>query len=116
MKYMYRTKIIDALLQAKKEGITEGKLLQLLGTAKKDRKRVLGVLEAIIRDGIAYRSKGTIKIRGAKHFFEGTVVKVARSHGFIRNDKTEEDAFVRGRDLLGAVPGDRVLALSLIHI
>lgn len=110
MKYMFREKIIDILLASKKEGITEGKLLQLLGTAKKDKKRVLGVVEALIRDGVIYRSKGNIKIRGAKYFFEGTVVKVARSHGFIRNEKTEEDAFVRGRELMGAVPGDRVLA------
>lgn len=110
MKYMFREKIIDILLASKKDGITEGKLLQLLGTAKKDRKRVLGVVEALIRDGVIYRSKGNIKIRGAKYFFEGTVVKVARSHGFIRNEKTEEDAFVRGRELMGAVPGDRVLA------
>ncbi len=110
MKNMFRTKIINILLETKKEGITEGKLLQLLGTSKKDKKRVLGVLEAIIRDGIAYRSKGMIKLKGAKYYFEGTVVRVAKSHGFIRNDKTEEDAFVRGRDLIGAVPGDKVLA------
>lgn len=110
MKYMFREKIIDILLAVRKDGITEGKLLQLLGTAKKDRKRVLGVVEALIRDGVIYRSKGNLKIRGAKYFFEGTVVKVARSHGFIRNEKTEEDAFVRGRELMGAVPGDRVLA------
>ena len=110
MKYMFREKIIDILLAGKKDGITEGKLLQLLGTAKKDRKRVLGVVEALVRDGVIYRSKGALKIRGAKYFFEGTVVKVSRSHGFIRNEKTEEDAFVRGRGLMGAVPGDRVLA------
>lgn len=110
MKYMYRNKIIDILLKTKKEGITEGKLIQLLGTTKKDRKRALGVLEAVIRDGVAYRSKGAIKLKGGKYFFEGTVVKVARSHGFIRNDKTEEDLFIRGRDLQGAVPGDKVLA------
>ena len=110
MKYMYRNKIINILLETKKEGITEGKLLQLLGTSKKDRKRVLGVLDAIIRDGIAYRSKGMIKLKGAKYYFEGTVVRVSRSHGFVYNEKTDEDAFVRGRDLLGAVPGDKVLA------
>ena len=110
MKYMFREKIIDILLASKKDGITEGKLLQLLGTGKKDRKRVLGVVEALIRDGVIYRSKGNLKIRGAKYFFEGTVVKVARSHGFIRNEKTEEDAYVRGRELMGAVPGDKVLA------
>lgn len=110
MKYMFRTKIIDILLEAKKEGISEGKLLTLLKTTKKDRKRVTGVLDALIRDNIIYRSKGLLKLKGVKYYFEGTVVKVSKSHGFIRNDKTEEDLFVRGRDLLGTVPGDKVLA------
>ena len=110
MRYMYRTKIIDILMDAKKEGITEGKLFTLLGTSKKDRKRVTGVLDALIRDNIIYRSKGLLKLKGVKYYFEGTVVRVAKSHGFVRNDKTEEDLFVRGRDLLGTVPGDKVLA------
>jgi len=110
MRYMYRTKIIDILLEAKKDGISEGKLFTLLKTSKKDKKRVMGVLDALLRDNIVYRSKGLLKLKGVKYFFEGTVVKVAKSHGFIRNDKTEEDLFVRGRDLLGTVPGDRVLA------
>ena len=96
--------------KAKKEGISEGKLLTLLKTTKKDRKRVTGVLDALIRDNIIYRSKGLLKLKGVKYYFEGTVVKVSKSHGFIRNDKTEEDLFVRGRDLLGTVPGDKVLA------
>lgn len=110
MKYIYRTKIIDLLMSAKKDGMTEGKLLSELGVSKKDKKRVLGVVEALVRDGIVIRSKGSLKLKGAKNYFEGTVVKVARSHGFIRNDKKEEDLFVRGRDLHGAITGDKVLA------
>lgn len=110
MKYIYRTKIIDLLMAAKKGGMSEGKLLTELEVSKKNKKRVLGVLDALIRDGIVVRSKGNVKLKGGKRFFEGTVVKAARSHGFIRNDKTEEDVFVRGRDLLGAIPGDTVLA------
>ncbi len=110
MKYVYRTKIIDLLMAAKKDGMSEGKLLTELEVSKKNKKRVLGVLDALIRDGIVVRSKGNVKLKGGKRFFEGTVVKAARSHGFIRNKKTDEDVFVRGRDLLGAIPGDRVLA------
>ena len=110
MKYIIRKKIIDLLMPAKKEGITEGKLLTLLGATKKDRKRYLGVLDVLEKEDVIYFSKGRYILKGAKHYFEGTVVKLSRSHGFIRNDNTEEELFVRGKDLQGAVPGDKVLA------
>ena len=110
MKYMYRRKIIEALLPKKKEGLTEGAVLNAVGAAKKDRKRVMGVVSALEKDGIVYHSKGHYILKGASRYFEGTVVKLARTHGFIRKDGTEEELFVRGKDMLGAVPGDRVLA------
>lgn len=110
MKYMLRKKIIEALLEVKKEGLSEGKLLTALGTKKKDRKRVLGVVQVLEKSGIIYFSKGKYVLKGAKRYFKGTVVKLARSHGFIRNDGNGEELFVRGKDMLGAVPGDIVLA------
>lgn len=110
MKYLFRQKIIEALLPKKKEGLTEGAILQAVGAAKKDRKRVMGVVSALEKDGLIYHSKGRYILKGASRYFNGTVVKVARTHGFIRNEKTEEELFVRGRDMLGAVPGDTVLA------
>ena len=36
MKFLYRKKIIEALLPKKKEGLTEGAILTALGTAKQD--------------------------------------------------------------------------------
>ncbi len=111
MRYLYRTKIIEALLPKKKEGLTEGAILTAVGAAKKDRKRVMGVVSALEKDGIIYHSKGRYILKSAGRYFNGTVVKLARTHGFIRNDDTDEELFVRGRDLLGAVPGDKVLAL-----
>ena len=111
MKYMFRKKIIEALLPKKKEGLTEGAILTAVGAAKKDRKRVEGVVKALEKDGIIYHSKGKYILKGASRYFNGTVVKIARTHGFVRSDKTDEELFVRGRDLLGAVPGDRVLAV-----
>ncbi len=110
MKYLYRQKIIEMLLPKKKEGMTEGALLTALKTAKKDRKRVMGVMSALEKEGIIYHSKGHYILKGASRYFNGTVVKLARTHGFIRKDDSDEEFFVRGRDLLGAVPGDRVLA------
>ena len=110
MKFLYRQKIIEMLLPKKKEGMTEGAILSALKTAKKDRKRVMGVMSELEKEGIIYHSKGHYILKGASRYFNGTVVKLARTHGFIRKDDSDEEFFVRGRDLLGAVPGDRVLA------
>lgn len=110
MKNIYRQKIIELLLPKKKEGMTEGAILTALKTAKKDRKRVMSVMSALEKEGIIYHSKGHYILKGASRYFEGTVVKTARTHGFIRKDGSEDELFVRGRDMLGAVPGDRVLA------
>ena len=111
MKYIYRTKIIEALLPKKKDGLSEGALFTAVGASGKDRTRVEGVISALEREGIIYHSKGKYILKGAGRYFNGTVVRIARTHGFIRNDETVEEFFVRGRDLLGAVPGDRVLAV-----
>ena len=110
MKFLYRQKIIEMLLPKKKEGMTEGAILSALKTAKKDRKRVMSVMSELEKEGIIYHSKGHYILKGASRYFNGTVVKLARTHGFIRKDDSDEEFFVRGRDLLGAVPGDRVLA------
>lgn len=110
MKYMFRRIIIETLMKEGKSGLPEGALLKAVNAPKKDRKRVLGVLSALMRDDIVYYSKGKYVLKSASHYFRGVVVKLARSHGFIRNEKTEEELFVRGKDMLGALPGDSVLA------
>lgn len=111
MKETYREKIIEALLPKKKEGLTEGALITAAGASKKDRKRVTAVISALEKEGIVYHSKGKYILKGAGRYFGGTVVRLMKTHGFIRNDETDEEFFVRGRDLRGAVPGDKVLAV-----
>lgn len=110
MKNKFRAEIVELLLAAKKDGLTEGRLLAALKTSKKEKKRVAGEIRALENEGIVTCSKGSYRIKGLKRCFEGTVVKVAVSHGFVRNDKIGEELFVRGRALRGAIPGDTVLA------
>ena len=110
MRYTFRAKIIEALLPKKKEGLTEGAILSAVGAAKKDRKRIMGVVSALEKDGLIYHSKGKYILKSAGRYFSGTVVKVARTHGFVRKEESDEEYFVRGKDMLGAVPGDKVLA------
>ncbi len=110
MKNQYRAEIIRLLLEAKKEGMSEGALISALKVSKKEKKHVLAVVKALEKEGYVGRSKGNLRLKGVKRYFSGTVVKVCASHGFVRSDKTGEDLFVRGRALRGAIPGDSVLA------
>ena len=41
--------------------------------------------------------------------FKGTIIRVSRNHGILRDDRRQTEYFISGRDLLGAVPGDIVL-------
>ncbi|MCL1788995.1 MAG: VacB/RNase II family 3'-5' exoribonuclease [Oscillospiraceae bacterium] len=45
--------------------------------------------------------------------FKGVILRVARTHGFIKDESAEQEYFISGRDLLGAVPGDIVLCERL---
>ena len=56
-------------------------------------------------------SKSRYFLKNIGRYHEGVVTRVAGSHGFIRLADSEEgeEVFVRGRDLHGSVPGDRVL-------
>ncbi|MCL2633537.1 MAG: VacB/RNase II family 3'-5' exoribonuclease [Oscillospiraceae bacterium] len=41
--------------------------------------------------------------------FKGEILRVMRTHGFVRDVNSDKEFFVSGRDLLGSIPGDIVL-------
>ncbi|MDR0197634.1 MAG: VacB/RNase II family 3'-5' exoribonuclease [Oscillospiraceae bacterium] len=41
--------------------------------------------------------------------FEGEIIRVLRTHGFVRDVSTNEEYFVSGRDLGGGIPGDTAI-------
>lgn len=92
------------------KGLTEPELVSLLGK-KKGAKSVSRELQDMKRNRVLNNSKLRYTLNNIGKYHEGTVVKVSRGHGFILlNDSEEgEEVFVRGRDFMGAVPGDKVL-------
>lgn len=92
------------------KGLTEPELISLFGK-KKGAKSVSRELQEMKRNRVLNSSKLRYTLNNMGKYHEGTVVKVARGHGFILlNDSEEgEEVFVRGRDFMGAVPGDKVL-------
>lgn len=108
-----RENIIAALYKNGKQGgngLTEPELISLL-SKKKGGKPISKELQDMKRTNTLNYSKLRYSLNGKEKYHEGTVVKVARGHGFILlNDSEEgEEVFVRGRDFLGAIPGDKVL-------
>ena len=92
------------------KGLSEPELISLLGK-KKGAKPISKELQAMKQYKTLNYSKLRYSLNNVQRYHEGTVVKVAGGHGFILlNDSEEgEEVFVRGRDFMGAVPGDKVL-------
>ncbi len=92
------------------KGLTEPELISLLGK-KKGGKPISRELQSMKQIKALNYSKLRYSLNNVQKYHEGTVTKVAGGHGFILlNDSEEgEEVFVRGRDFMGAVPGDKVL-------
>lgn len=113
MRVDIREKIFVLLYENRKaggKGLTEPEILSLIGK-KKDKKIISRELADMKRFKALNSSKLRFTLNSADKFHEGTVTRVTRSHGFIKLDdvEEEEEVFVRGKDFLGAVPGDKVL-------
>ena len=113
MKHNIRENIILSLYNNFKQGgkgLTEPELISMLGK-KKEAKGISKELQAMKQYKALNCSKLRYSLNNIAKYHEGTVVKVARGHGFILlNDSEEgEEVFVRGRDFMGALPGDKVL-------
>lgn len=105
-------KIIKLLYKAEGKPLTLSELQKFLGYAKEKRntRRVKAVLEQLILDGSVKFTKGGYKLCGGANVFKGEITRVFRAHGYAKNLETNEEYFVPGRQLIGSVPGDTVLA------
>lgn len=113
MKRNIRENIVLSLYNNFKQGgrgLTEPELISILGK-KKEAKGISKELQSMKQYKTLNCSKLRYSLNNIAKYHEGTVVKVARGHGFILlNDSDEgEEVFVRGRDFMGALPGDKVL-------
>ena len=110
MDLQIREQTVLALYRAGEKGLTAQEIASEL-TRKKNGGELSRELEDMRRSGTLGFSKSRYFLKNPDKFHEGNVTKVARSHGFILLCDSEEgeEVFVRGKDLHGAVPGDKVL-------
>ncbi len=106
----YKLAIIMELYSAGGKGMTTGSLAGRLGINKKGMKKLDTAVKEMKNHGDLTIKKGMIWLRNAANYFEATVSRVTPKSGFITAEEVPVEYFVRGRDMMGAIPGDVVLA------
>lgn len=103
--------ILMALYKAGAKGMSVKQLADWLGINKKGVKKLENTLaEMKQHNDIAYK-KGSCWIKHPDDYFKAEVSRVSQKSGFVKSlGDAPSEYFVRGRDLMGAIPGDIVLA------
>lgn len=73
---------------------------------------LVAAVEELVKAGEVLLQKGGYVLSRSLGLRPATVVKVLPAFGFARPDGEEEDVFLPGRAMKGAMPGDRVLISS----
>lgn len=106
--------IITALYKTNGDGLTEKEIIKTLGLTKKNAKKLDSCLAEMKKYGDVTNKKGVWRLKNPSLYFVAKVTRVNSRCGFItQQDETSVEYFVRGRDLLGAIPNDIVLALRI---
>ncbi len=104
---------IVAELYSASKGLTVKQLAQRLGITKKGMKKLDTSLKEMKNHGDITIKKEVLYLRNAGQYFEATVTRVTPKSGFMTATEVPLEYFVRGRDMMGAIPGDIVLARKI---
>ncbi len=108
----FKQTIVAELYSASK-GLTVKQLAARLGITKKGIKKLDTALKEMKNHGDITIKKEVLYLRNAGQYFEATVTRVTPKSGFMTATEVPVEYFVRGRDMMGAIPGDVVLARKI---
>ncbi len=108
----FKQTIVAELYSASK-GLTVKQLAQRLGITKKGIKKLDTALKEMKNHGDITIKKEVLYLRNAGQYFEATITRVTPKSGFMTATEVPVEYFVRGRDMMGAIPGDVVLARKI---
>ncbi len=109
----FKTAIVTALYHANEKGLTVKALASRLGITKKGMKKLDTALKEMKRFGDITIKKECCYLKNRACYFEATVTRVTPKSGFMTAEEVPVEYFVRGRDMMGAIPGDLVLAKKI---
>ncbi|MBQ9948370.1 MAG: ribonuclease R [Oscillospiraceae bacterium] len=105
--------IISLLYEAGGKGLTAKQIAAQLGINKKGMKKFDDALKDMKRYGDITIKKDKIWLKNAGAYFSAVITRVTAKSGFMTAEDVPVEYFVRGRDMMGAVPGDIVLARKI---
>ncbi len=105
--------IVAELYSAGNKGLTVKQLAQRLGVTKKGMKKLDSSLKEMKNHGDITIKKETLYLKNSGQYFEATITRVTPKSGFMTATEVPLEYFVRGRDMMGAIPGDVVLARKI---
>ncbi|MCH5207594.1 MAG: ribonuclease R [Oscillospiraceae bacterium] len=113
-----KTEILCAVIN--KGGATDKDLMKKLGLSKKSSKKLSQALSEMKKYGDLINKKGVWRVKDPEDYFKAAVSGVNTKSGFISavsenglgfpETERNNEYFVRGKNLHGAIPGDIVLA------
>ena len=110
MKTDYRKMIYNKLKKSGKKPVTFKELKKACRTKKFDFDKFVRVVEKMKAKGEINESKHGFTLIDLKNLTKCEVSRLNKTYGFIKNVDTEEEYFVPGKMLKGAMPRDIVLA------
>ncbi len=105
--------IIALLYESGSKGLTAKQIAAQLGINKKGMKKFDDALKEMKRYGDLTIKKDKIWLKNAGAYFTAVITRVTAKSGFMTAEEVPVEYFVRGRDMMGAIPGDIVLAKKI---
>ncbi len=109
----FKLAIVSALYSAGGKGMTKKALAAYLGLTKKSMKKLDASINEMKKFGDITIKKEVCYLKNAGQYFEATITRVTPKSGFMTATQVPVEYFVRGRDMMGAIPGDVVLAKKI---
>ncbi|MDD3192955.1 MAG: ribonuclease R [Oscillospiraceae bacterium] len=104
----FKKEITRVLERAGSRGASMKYLQEQAGIRRHQVEAFLLALAGMVKSGTVQQKRERYYKDAQAQTAEGVVVKVAERFGFVRPDEAQEDVFIPGRYLMGALPGDRV--------
>lgn len=105
----FKSKVL-LFLNKENKPIPKKELANKCKVSKVDKDKFYTALEELLSDGLIMDKKKGITLTAKMGCFACTVKRINKTFGFIKRNDCEEEIFVPGKYLMGALPGDVVLA------
>lgn len=102
-------RISEQLRKAAKSGMRARELAVKCKVKSSDLKRFHSVIGRMKKEGKISESRNRLFLTKALGLLQAEVVRLNKTFGFVKNMETDQEIFIPGRLLRGAMPGDQVL-------